>query len=91
VTYKFIVFIVTTVLLTGGGLVIKVSGNSPEYNWKAVRIEAGDRVWCYAETCQQSGINKDIRKIVWDIEQYNDINAGYIVEGQVIYVPSLPK
>lgn len=54
-----------------------------------VEIEAGDSLWNIA--CEYGPSNIDIRKIVYDICDLNEITADSIYPGQKILVPDYFK
>ncbi|MDX1690718.1 MAG: LysM peptidoglycan-binding domain-containing protein [Acidimicrobiia bacterium] len=49
-------------------------------------VEAGDTLWAIAETITAPG--DDIRRVVFDIQQANDLPDSVILPGQVLILPT---
>ena len=53
--------------------------------YRCVEVESGDTLWSIA--AEYAPDNKDVRQIVYDICETNDIQANDIASGQKILVP----
>ena len=56
----------------------------PQYT--IVKVQSGDTLWSLAK--EYGPNNKDVRKVIFDIEQINDINASELQAGMEISIPS---
>jgi len=87
--FRFTMFLVVMILclmtaigtLLGFNTVTSASMN--QYN--QIQVEAGDTLWNIA--CEYAPDNMDVRKVVYDICDVNDIQADQLVAGQKIIVP----
>ena len=56
--------------------------------WEAHHVSSGETVWEYAKEC--AGFMReyvDIREVVQLILEYNDMRAGDLLAGTIIYLP----
>lgn len=68
------------------GSIFSVCNALGETNVKTekVVVSSGSTLWSIASDIES---NKDIRELIYEIEQLNDISAGNIVAGQVLEIP----
>lgn len=83
----FILGIITLVCI----LFANKSYSKTEETYKTEIIVSGDTIWEIAKT--EKNINayykdKDVRYIVYDIEQLNNISNSNLMEGQEILIPT---
>ncbi|WP_418248760.1 LysM peptidoglycan-binding domain-containing protein [Dialister succinatiphilus] len=75
---------IALVLLCGWGVNASVSGDSVQYD--VVTVEENDTLWDIA--ARRVDNTKDIRQVVYDIEQFNHItNPGQLEPGMKIKIP----
>jgi len=67
------------------GLNVSTALTKPQYT--NVTITSGDTLWNIAETYMTDDM--DVRKAVYEICKYNDINANDLTPGMVIKVPEV--
>jgi nucleoid-associated protein YgaU len=67
------------------GLSVSTALTKPQYT--NVTITAGDTLWDIAETYMADDM--DVRKAVYELCKYNDINASDLTPGMVIKVPEI--
>ena len=68
-------------LITGAS----VANSSSMDQFYAVEIQAGDTIWAVAEEYKPA--NADVRQVVYDICEANDMDASELQAGQMILVP----
>lgn len=56
----------------------------PVIDYAEVTVEYGDTLWTIAKRIAP---NQDPRKVVWEIQEMNDMNKSIIYPGQRIHVP----
>ena len=87
--FRFTMFLVVMILClmtTIGTLLGFNTVNSASMNqYNQVQVEAGDTLWNIA--CEYAPDNMDVRKVVYDICDVNEIQADQLVAGQKIIVP----
>ena len=87
--FRFTMFLVVMILFamtTVGTLLGFNTVNSASMNqYNQVLVEAGDTVWTIA--CEYAPDDMDVRKVVHDICDVNEIQADQLVAGQKIIVP----
>ena len=84
ITFVTIIMLVTAFSLTGLFSLIEAHSTvEPEY--VEVTVEAGDTLWNLAKAYGSD--NCDIREIVYDICQVNNIKASDLRAGQTILIP----
>lgn len=90
---KFIIS--TTILVLIVIFTILVSNKSfsnVKYERKIIYISSGDTLWTIAQEEQQYNKyyeNKSINEIIYDIKNINNLETGYIYEGEKIEIPYL--
>lgn len=88
--FKFIRFI-TMVLLAGFIFILLVQNRNQAYSsvykeqYMEVQVEKGDTLWEIAKEFMPE--NYDVRKMVYEIRQLNDMNSGNIYPKEIIKVP----
>lgn len=65
-------------------LLINTSSPVEEYQTETYVVQQGDTAWKIMN--DNNPANKDIRELIYYIEQDNDINAGYLQIGQEIKI-----
>ena len=81
---KIIYLFIALVLFCGWGVNASMTGDSVQY--ETVTVEENDTLWDIA--AQRTDNTRDIRKVIYDIEQFNHIsNPGELVPGMTIKVP----
>ncbi len=86
--YRFIAFVTICVLLMSmviGALFPVRASESTEISYTEVKIHSGDTLWSLAR--QYGDQSKDVREVVYDICQLNNVTAGSIYPGQTIRIP----
>lgn len=87
--FRFTMFLVVMILFamtTVGTLLGFNTVNSASMNqYNQVLVEAGDTIWTIA--CEYAPDDMDVRKVVHDICDVNEIQADQLVAGQKIIVP----
>ena len=78
-----VVVVVAVVLLATG-----VGASSPDAVGDSVthRVVAGDTLWGIA--ADHTGDGGDVRRTVFEIRRYNDLDGSVIVPGQVLEIPT---
>ena len=70
-----------------GVLIFMILFHSPPeepYHMETYIVEAGDTAWTIMS--ENNTADKDIRKLIYYLEQDNDINAGYLQVGQILQI-----
>jgi LysM repeat protein len=65
--------------------------STEETRYKTIMITTGDTLWSIAEKEEENNSyyqHKDIRQIVYDIKQKNQLNNSSLTEGTVLQIPS---
>ena len=87
--FRFITFVTVVVLLISmalGNLFPVVASDSDQISYTEVKVQAGDTLWDLARAYGSE--NKDVRELIYDICQINDIEAGSIYPGQILLIPN---
>ena len=81
----FIFILLSIILLLSGFSSVKshFSGNTKEF--VAVYVSSGDTLWNIAS--KNNYENKDIRKLVYEIKKFNNLNSNTIYAGDKILIP----
>ncbi len=79
------VMLIVLVFMANSFLGLEDASSLTKYTPMEIEIEAGDSLWNIA--CEYGPSNIDVRKIVYDICQLNDISADKIYPGQKILIP----
>ncbi len=87
--FRFTLFMTIAILLFFSAAGTAVGMNNAESLTKPVYteivIQSGDTLW---DLAQEFGpADKDVREVVYDICQYNEISADSIYPGQTIMIP----
>ena len=81
---KITLLFIALVLHCGWGVNASVSGDSVQYD--VVTVEENDTLWDIA--ARRVDNTKDIRQVIYDIEQFNTItNPGQLEPGMKIKIP----
>ena len=87
--FRFTMFLVVMILclITAVGTLLGLNTvNSASLNqYNHVQVEAGDTIWNIA--CEYAPDNMDVRKVVYDICDINEIQADQLIVGQHIIIP----
>ena len=87
--FRFTMFLVVMILclMTAIGTLLGFNTvNSASMNqYNQVQVEAGDTLWNIA--CEYAPDDMDVRKVVYDICDINEIQADQLEAGQKIIVP----
>lgn len=87
--FRFITFLVIVIGITVGIFNICFGLNETTALTKTestqIEICAGDTLWDIAR--DYVGNDKDVRKAIYEICEYNDIDAGDIYPGMIISIP----
>lgn len=89
---RFIIFLSTVLTIILLFISIHFKGNkaySTKYNYKGnyvqLKIKQGDTIWSIA--IENMPKNYDVRKMVYDIKQLNNIDDAQIQPGDLIKIP----
>lgn len=87
--FRFTVFIVLMVVLTVTAFstligLNNVSGSDMD-EYKVITVQSGDTLWSIAESNYDN--SKDIRKVISQICEANDIKASDLKDGDQILIP----
>ena len=86
--YRFITFVAVMVIISSmiiGALFPVSAAVSRQISYTEVKVEAGDTLWTIAKAYGDS--SKDIREIIYDICQVNNVDAASIYPGQILRIP----
>lgn len=87
--FRFITFVVVLILAVSfsavGVFSLVEAKASEKTNYTEVEICYGDTMWSLAK--RYGNPDKDIREVIYDICQANNISASDLHEGQIILVP----
>ena len=68
------------------GAMFPVVAASPKHTvYTEVKVQAGDTLWNLAKDYGDQ--TKDVREVVYDICQFNNVDAASIYPGQVLLIP----
>jgi len=77
----FIFVLVVTVILSFS---VRKSYGYKEQEFLIIKVEKGDTLWDIAE---KYGKNGDIRKYIYSIKKLNNLETGFIYEGDLLKIP----
>ena len=83
---RFLVIISTFVVALVLFLASSVMAAGPEPETADYRVRAGDTLWAIAEVVAEG--NADLRGVVAQIRDLNDLDSSMIVPGQTLLVPA---
>lgn len=87
---RFIVFLIILISIISIRLIDVAKTYADSYLDKAiyqeVYIESGDTLWNIAK--ENVPKNKDVRKMIHDIQQMNNLNEEYLQVGTIIKIPN---
>lgn len=87
--FRFTLFLVITILVFGtvfSTLLGTGTANSVSFDqFKPVKVESGETLWTIAKA--NNPHNKDIRSVIYEIKELNNLKSGEITVGQKILIP----
>lgn len=83
---RFLVIISTFVVALVLLLASSVMAAGPEPETADYRVRSGDTLWAIAEVVAEHG--EDVRGVVAEIRDLNDLDSSVIVPGQILLVPA---
>ena len=89
---KFIRLVIIVVTIIISILMINKSYSKVEINYELEYASYGDTLWSIAERESKNNKyyqNKDIRYIVYDLKQVNNLSNSDLKEGQEIKIPEI--
>lgn len=86
-TFNIMLIIIIILTLTVILLIIANSDkkNDNEIEWVSYKVKQRDTLWDIAE--ENCNLTEDVRITVFRITEYNNISAGEIQPGDIIYIP----
>ncbi len=88
--FRFITFLTVLMLITAFGssaiFGLGDAAGSDKTQYVSVKVEAGDTLWNLAKEYGPS--NVDLRRVIYEIEKINNIDAGSLQTGMIITIPS---
>lgn len=67
----------------------KVHSSIYEIHYEEVKVVEGDTLWSIALTYLPE--KTDIRKVIYDIKKFNNMDTSYIYPGDIIKIPASNK
>lgn len=86
ITSLFVVIVMIIFSLVSNN---KVHSSVYEINYTEVRVRDGDTLWNIALAYLPE--KTDIRKVIYDIKKFNNMNNSYIYPGDIIKIPQFNK
>lgn len=89
---KNILILVVAIILLNTIFSIKSSYSKVEVNYKSEYASQGDTLWSIAERESKNNKyyqDKDIRYIIYDLKQLNNLQSSDLVVGQKIIIPKI--
>lgn len=85
---SFLVLLFTLAVVITTVIIMPAFGNmeSKICNIEKVYVESGDSLWKIAK--KYGPQDQDIRKTIYEIKKYNNLQDSYIYQGQVLKVPT---
>ncbi|MBC7765769.1 MAG: LysM peptidoglycan-binding domain-containing protein [Hyphomonadaceae bacterium] len=86
---RFILFVVTClcVLSLMTSIVLPLASGQSKTSLIRVEIRSGDTLWSIAQTYNETG--KDVRRLVHEIMQANQLDSPIIHAGQTLKIPQM--
>lgn len=82
---RFAVLVSVMILIT---VFLSIYADSKkEVQLMEVVVKSGDTLWSIAHTYDRSNGDIDIRKLIYEIKELNQLTSAQIYPGQVIYIP----
>lgn len=84
ITITLVIFIIL--------ILVNTSFSHVETRYKEVAISSGDTLWNIAKSEQSNNLyfeNKDIRDIVYEIKNLNNLDTSNLIIGEKIIVPTM--
>ncbi len=87
--FRFTLFMAITAIFVYSFVGTLIGTNTAEsltkMTYTEVQVQPGDTLWDLAESFGPR--DQDLRKVVYEICEYNDISADSIYPGQIILIP----
>ena len=87
--FRFITFLTVCMLITafGANAVFGLgdASGSDKIEYVSVKVESGDTLWNLAKEYGPSNI--DVRKVIYEIEKLNNVDASTLHSGMTIEIP----
>lgn len=89
--YLFItsIFVVLAIIIFSLISNNKVHSSVYEIHYEEVKVVEGDTLWNIALAYLPE--KTDVRKVIYDIKRFNNMNSSYIYPGDTIKIPSFNK
>lgn len=83
----FLISVLITIIIIGNLLFFKnqVFGSRYEYDYEEIKIVEGDTLWTLA--LDYVSDEYDVRRMIYEIREFNKMDTSDIYEGEVIRVP----
>lgn len=79
--------LVSVIILTTVFFLSLYADSKKEVPLTKVVVKSGDTLWSLAHQFDYSNGNIDIRKLIYEIKEINQLTSAQIHPGQVIYIP----
>ncbi len=87
--FRFITFLTVFMLIAAFGISAAFgfgsAAGSDVRNYKTVQVQSGDTLWSLAQ--QYGPQNVDCRRVIFEIQQINNVSASTLQAGQYISIP----
>lgn len=85
---SIVTIIVLTIILTLS--ITNTAFSTADLKYKTITISSGDTLWNIAEEVKENSLNysnKEIREIVYDLKQINNLKQSNLQVGQNLQIP----
>lgn len=82
--------IILNIIILGIIFFNNISLSSTKINYKTIYISQGDTLWSIAKEEQEKNEyfkNKDIREIIYQIKEINQLKSSYLLSNQKLEIP----
>lgn len=88
---RFSIFVISVfvIVIIGISSFNKVYSSIYEYSYDEIQIIEGDTLWAIALHYMPK--DYDVRRMVYDIKEFNGMNTSYIYPGDILKVPLINK